>query len=280
MRLTSRHLCVTLVVLTVFLPSAALATDCADIADVEARACCERNQPQRSMSQRIRLTVADRKGTISNLAATLYWKRFEDGRARARVNLTDPPRRNGTAILLTESEPDDSGEPAAPEVVMYQPSERRDRLITVSALSGEMLGTDFSYEDFAHFYGTELETRITRLDDETHDGRTVIVLQSEPEDPEAAFDRGSTYSRVVTRFDAERCVLMTTNFFDEDDELRKELVATPAEVRAVGERLVPHEMVMHDRLEKSRTILTIESVEFDPDLKDRIFARSSLKRGR
>ena len=257
-----------------------LATNCAHIEDAEAHACCERNLPEYSMRQDVQLTVADDKGTVSNLGAKLYWKRFEDGRARARVDITDPARQTGTIVLLTERESEEGDEPREPEVVVYKPGERRDRLLTVSALSGEMFGTDFSYEDFAHFYGTDPDVNVVRLEDEEWEGHQVVVVQSTPKDPEAAFDRGSLYTRIVTRFDAEQCVPLLTEFFEEGDELRKKLVATPEEIRSFESRSIPHRLVMHDLDEETRTILVIDKIEFDPDLKDRFFARSSLKRGR
>ena len=256
------------------------ATNCERIEDSEARDCCERNLPATAMRQQVQLTVADDRGTVSNIAAELAWKRFDDGPAKARVNLTEPPRQAGTIVLLTER-PAEPGEAAAePSVVLFKPSERRDRLITISALSGEMFGTDFSYEDFAHFYGTDPAVQVERIGTETWEGRDVVVVQSKPTDPDLAYDRGATYSRIETRFDVERCVPVSTRFFEEDDELRKELIAHPDEILQHGERWVPHRLVMHDLLEESRTILVIDEIEFDPDIPDRLFSRSSLKRGR
>ena len=256
------------------------ATNCTYIDDAEARACCERNLPEQSMRQEVQLTVADDKGTVSNLAAKLYWKRFEDGRARARIDITEPARQAGTKVLLTERESEAGDEPPEPEVVVYKPSERRDRLLTISALSGEMFGTDFSYEDFAHFYGTDPDVDVVRLDDEQWEGHKVVVVQSTPKDPDVAFDRGSIYTRIVTRFDTEQCVPLVTEFFEEGDKLRKKLVATPEEIRSSESRSIAHRLVMHDLAEETRTILTIDKIEFDPDIKDSFFARSSLKRGR
>ena len=256
------------------------ATNCTHIEDADARACCERNLPEQSMQQEVQMTVADARGTVSNLAAKLYWKRFEDGRARARIDITAPARQAGTKVLLTEREAEAGDELPEPEVVVYKPSERRDRLLTISALSGEMFGTDFSYEDFAHFYGTDPDVDVVRLDDEQWEGHKVVVVQSTPKDPEIAFDRGSIYTRIVTRFDAEQCVPLVTEFFEEGDELRKKLVATPEEIRSSDSRSIPHRLIMHDLAEETRTILTVDKIEFDPDIRDSFFARSSLKRGR
>ena len=158
----------------------ALAANCALIEDDAARACCDRNLPEQSMRQEIRMAVIDDKGTVNSIGAKLSWKRFEDGRARARVDLTDPARQAGTIVLLTERESEDGEELPEPEVVIYKPSERRDRLLTVTALSGEMFGTDFSYEDFAHFYGTDTDVNVVRLEDQELDGRPCCRVAVNP----------------------------------------------------------------------------------------------------
>jgi hypothetical protein len=258
---------------------AGVAANCSTIDDAEARTCCERSLPTNAMQQNIRLTVADERGTISNLGAKLYWKRFDDGRSRVRIDLNAPPRQAGTVVLLTEKESDDNGA-REPEVVLYQKGERRDRLISISALSGEMLGTDFSYEDFVQLFGTDANVNVVRLADEQYAGRNVVVVQSTPRDAAAAVDSGAHYTRVVTRFDAERCVPLTTQFFEESDFLRKELLTTPESIHQDGGRWVARELIMHDRARQSRSVLAIDHIDFEADIKDGFFTRAALKRGR
>ncbi len=269
-----------LALFTLCLAGQASAAGCNLVEDQEARACCEKNQPRQTMEQLVRMSARDDKGTLSELSAKLRWKRFDDGRSRARIDLTNPPHQSGTAVLLTERETADSEPTAEPEVVLYTPGERRDRLITVSAISGEMFGSNFSYEDISHFYGTNENVKITRLEDGERDGHRTVVLQSEPTDSDAAMDNGATYARVVTHLDAERCVPLLTQFYEEGDELRKELSATESDISPEGERWVAHRLLMKDLADGTSTELVIDKVVFDPEMKDRLFQRSSLKRGR
>ena len=67
---------------------------------------------------------------------------------------------------------------------------------------------------------------------------------------------------------------------EDQDEPVKALIAKRERIRQSGGRWVPYEMVMHDHDDGSRTILTIEGIEFDPEIRDSFFSRSSLKRGR
>ncbi len=233
------------------------------------------------MRQQLRMAVIDDQGTIRSLGAKLFWKRFDDGLIRARIDLTDPPHYAGTIILLAEraAAGDDDDQPD-PDVVVYKPSERRDRLVTVRAASGPMFGTDFTYEDFTYLYSANGGIDVERLADEQSDGRTLMVLESRPKDIDDAYDRGAVYTRVVSRIDIERCLPVMTRFFGEGDDLRKELSVVPQAVREFNGRWIPYEMVMRDPTSGSKTIYSIDKIEFEPEISDLLFSRSSLKRGR
>lgn len=264
--------------LSISIPSPVLALGCAAITDPQAQACCAHNAPRESLQQKIRLSASDDRGTLSEIRAELFWKRFKDGRARARIDLQEPAQQSGTVVLLTERESESGASTGEPEAVLYKPGKHRDRLVTVSTLSGELFGTDFSYEDFAHFYGTNEDVTVERLEDAEQGGHRVLVLQSQPADPELALEQGATYTRIVSYLDAERCVPLLTRFF-EDDTLRKELTAAETDIYRDGERWLVRRLLMHDLADGTSTVLTVDKSAFEPALKDRFFRRSSLKRG-
>ena len=258
----------------------ALALDCSAITDDEARTCCARGLPQTAMTQTLDAAMVDDQGTVRELGAKLAWKRLADGRMATRVDVTDPPREAGTIVLLVHRATDDGDEAARAQAFVYNPSDRRDRLISVKALSGNLLGLDFSYEDFAYLYGVRSDLAFQRLPDEALDGRPVLVLEAVPTDPDATYDAGLQYTRIVTRFDRERCVVLDTRFYENDAEPRKELIADLAELDQQDGRWIPRRMTMHDRMSNTRTIVTLQKIAFDPALHDVFFDRSALKRGR
>ena len=61
------------------------ALDCAAIPDEEARRCCALSLPAQSMTQTLRITLADAQGTLREIAGDLAWKRLEDGREEGQV---------------------------------------------------------------------------------------------------------------------------------------------------------------------------------------------------
>jgi outer membrane lipoprotein-sorting protein len=84
------------------------------------------------------------------------------------------------------------------------------------------------------------------------------------------------YSRILTYVDQARCVPLQTQFYSVNGELSKELVTTIEEIKAVGDRHVPHLVTMHDRKKNTRTELLVENVEIDVDLSDAIFSPKRL----
>lgn len=256
------------------------AFDCATITDEEARSCCERSRPETSMTQTLRAAVVDDSGTVREVGAELAWKRLPDDRIGTRVDVTAPPGDAGTIVLLVHRESEQGEASKRPQAYLYNPGERRDRLIAVDALAGELLGTDFSYEDFAFIHGVRSDLAVTRLDDEVYEGQEVIVLEAVPNDLDAARNDGMRYTRLVTRFDRERCVALHTRFYERGDQPRKELVADLADIREADGRWLPYRLTMHDRESTTHTIITVDKIDFDTKISDFRFARSALKRGR
>lgn len=258
----------------------AQALDCQAIADEEARLCCDRSRPEVSMTQAVQATMIDDGGTVREVGADLAWKRLKPGEIGVRVDVTGPPGEAGTVVLLVHRENEEGKRSRRPQAFLYEPSQRRERLITVDALAGSLLGTDFSYEDFAFIYGVRTDLSVERLADEVYEGIDVIVLEAVPNDPEAAWDDGMRYSRVVTRLDRTRCVAVNTRFYERDSEPRKELVADLVEIRQLDDRWLPYRSTMYDRRSTTHTIATVEKASFEQEISDFYFARSGLKRSR
>ncbi|MSR15608.1 MAG: hypothetical protein EXR86_13835 [Gammaproteobacteria bacterium] len=55
-----------------------------------------------------------------------------------------------------------------------------------------MFGTDFSYEDFAHFQGMATDSNMTRLPDQDMQGHPSFVVETIP------VSDGSKYSRILS----------------------------------------------------------------------------------
>jgi outer membrane lipoprotein-sorting protein len=228
------------------------------------QACIDRMMPAKSLTQSITLRSFDDSGLIEESVANVYWRHDPDDRSKAVIRLTAPASRKGLAVLMIES---DSVEP---KMYLYVPDLKRSRRVTGKQLATSMMGTDFSYEEFSHFQNTGADVLTKRVEDQTVNDILTYVFETTPgsEDP--------VYSRILTFVDQARCVPLQTQFFSVNGELSKELLATIEEIKAVGDRHVPHLVTMHDRKKNTRTELHVENVEVDVNLNDGIFSPKRL----
>jgi hypothetical protein len=245
-------------------PAVLSATDLPEISDPVIQSCIDKMMPVNSLTQQIALRSYDDSGLIEESIASLYWRRAEGDKSRAVMRLSEPASRKGLAVLMVES---DSAEP---KMYLYVPDLKKTRRVTGRQLAASMMGTDFSYEEFSHFQRTASKSETRRAEDQIVDGTVTYVLETIP-----AGD-GSAYSRILTFVDQARCVPLQTQFFALNGDLSKELLATPDEIKQIGDRHIPHKVVMHDRLNQTRTELIVENVELDVELNDSVFSPKRL----
>lgn len=243
-------------------PTIAGTTDKID--DPVLAACLERTLPARGLRQRVDLQVFDDTGSAAVSEATLYWQRTEGQRSRFLVRLDAPPLRAGIAVLAIERDRPE------PDMYLYLPDLRQTRRVTGRTFSGSMLGTDFSYEDYAQVQGLLKNGELRRLPDERFEDRDVLVVELLPQ------SKRSAYARVVSSIDRERCVPLFTRFIGRDGTTLKELSVDLASIEPIGDRHVARRLVMRDLVQDTRTELDVREIELDPPMGDSLFAPSSL----
>lgn len=246
--------------------AAALATDI-KIDDPEIKACMERTVPEKAMTQHVTLRLFNGSDLINTTGADLFWKRDDEGRSRALIRITEPRDRAGIAVLAIER-----GE-GTPELAIYLPETRKARRVSGNTIDASMFGTDFSYEDFAHFQGIAADSNMTRLADQDLQGHPAYVLETIP-----ASD-GSKYSKILSYIDREQCTLAKIEFFAKNGSVLKELIAPREDVHEVSSRWIPHRVILNDLKRDSRTELTVDKIEIDPDLSENMFSATKFGAG-
>lgn len=245
-----------------------IAAAAADPAVDEVQACARRNLPETSARQQIVLEAVDASGAGQRIEAELFWRRAKDDHSQVLVRVERPADLRGSAFLLLERE-------GGYDLFSYLPSLQKVRRLTGSAISGSLFGTDFSYEDFQRLQSVGSGATVTRLPDADLADRPTFVIAALP-----PVDAGSAYHRVVSWIDRETCVLLRADLETAGERVAKQLLADPAQVRAVGTRHIPHLVTLDDREKNTRTTLTIEKIEFDVPLSDSLFSESALTKGR
>lgn len=254
----------TLIVLLALVPGLGSAAEEGALPVDEARACAERNLPEKTLELTATFTKVDRVGGERVSSARIIGKKLADGLHRVVLRFEKPIDVRGTAMLMIENANGPS------DFYVFSPDERRVRRVA-SRGSGGLFGTDFSYDDFENWRGFSRRGSMERLPDAVEAGRAVYVLSTNP-----AAEDGSTYERVNTFVDRETCVVLRIDSFEPGEKLRKVLRADPASVKTAGEISFATEVVLEDVLDQTSTRVQIEKVGVDVDIPDRKFRPADL----
>jgi hypothetical protein len=234
----------------------------ADIPEV-VQSCLERNLPKTTSVQAIELRARDRSGYEQVLQANVYLKRGPDRHSRVLMHFSEPVDVRGARFLIVENTPQN-------DMYIYMPGLFKVRKITSKRISSSILGTDFSYEDYERLHGILTDLKAEQFPDDVLDGRPVYVVNSYPDDT-------SGYEKIASYIDIETCVVLKTELFERDHQLRKTLTIDPATIRPVGDIQVPGELLMRDLRDKTETRLLVQEIRTDIPLEDELFDPAQLK---
>ncbi len=215
----------------------------------EIKACIRRNNlPEVTTLQSVMLSTRDRLGEERSTNVSIASRKTSDGYRRVLAQITAPEDVAGTSFLVVE---------AADGIAMsvYSPEFEAPRSITGGDASGNLFGTDFSYEDFERLQGLNWDAEaqgLNRLEDGSAEERPAFVLESHPVD--------SGYERILAYIDKETCVALRTELYENSRRPRKVLIADPAEVRQLEGVWVAHNLLMIDMRDQTQTRLVVESM--------------------
>jgi hypothetical protein len=197
----------------------------------------------------------------------MFWeKEAESGFSKVLLKFDNPPELRGSAVLVLEKQP-------ANDMFMFLPELGKTRRITSSMVNGNMMGTDFSYEDFSRLQGMIGSLEAKRLADEQFAGRDVFVTESVPSVPD------SEYERIRSLVDQQTCVPLRVEFFEKGlAEPAKVLNVDFAKVEEIKSRWMPREIQMQDLRSGTSTSMQIEKLEVSIPIPKKMFSQTELDR--
>ncbi len=247
-------------------------------ADEIARRVQDRNTGRDSRAA-MRMKLHDRRGRVRERALTMVTLRGKGspGAApnapagdRLLIHFTYPNDIRGTGFLVWEHPNTDD------ERFLYLPSLGRVRRIAGSETQESFVGSDFTYEDIG---GRELDEYSYTILDENGTWtplsggapRPAWRLESTRKDPSAEFPR------VVSLVLKDAFVVVAADIHNKRDEKQKVYsVRRLGEVQGISTVM---DSEMSDALERSRTELAIDKIEYNVGLKEVDFTRRELERG-
>jgi hypothetical protein len=144
---------------------------------------------------------------------------------------------------------------------MYIPALNKVRRISGKTKSGQILGTDFSYQDLEYLQGLAANNSVTVYGSEEMAGRDAWKLEIIPNNPEPG-----SYERVESWVDKASCVSLKMDFFETGSKLRKTLVGNPETLTQIDSRWLLKEQTMTDLNQETSTLLVIHKIAYDPSI--------------
>ena len=237
-------------------------------ADEIARRVQDRDTGRDARSS-MRMKLYDRQGRLRERAMTMSSLRGSGG-DRLLIRFTYPNDIRGTGFLVWEHPQADD------ERFLYLPSLGRVRRIAGSETQESFVGSDFTYEDiggreFDEYTYSIVEENASWTPPSGGAARPAWRLESRRKDASAQFPR------VVSLILKENFVVVQADIYNRRNEKQKTYgVRRLEQVEGIWTAM---DAEMTNALEKSRTELVVEKVDYNVGLKESDFTRRELERG-
>lgn len=217
-----------------------------------------RNLPSQTSSQEVSLLSQDRAGGKRAIEARLFWNNSAEQTA-TMLKIDGPRDIAGGSYLSLKKE-------ASDELYMYIPALDKVRRISGKSKSGQILGTDLSYQDLEYLQGLSHNSSVTVYGSDQVGERDTWKLEIIPKS-----DEPNNYQRVEAWVDKLTCVSLRMDFYEADNKLAKTLVGNADSLTEIDSRWLLKEQTMTDLSEETSTMLTIHKIAYDPRISRQTF---------
>ena len=207
------------------------------------------------------LQVFDGKGTISDKRWTLT-RLGSHGQSRMVLRFNTPAEVKGVALLVA-NHPD-----RASDQWMWTPAIERDRRIALQDRSTRFFGTDFSFEDMEERDVNQFDYSL--LGDEAVDGAASWRVQSIPKE-----SKSSQYTRSVVWIRKDNYTIVRIESYVKDQPVRR---LNYSDIQNIQGIWTARRLEMSDLRRGSRTVLTLDKLEYNVPMKDEDFTLQALRR--
>lgn len=223
------------------------------------------------------MKLIDRKGKVRERNTQSFRKYFGDEK-KTVLFYRSPTNVKGTSFLTFDYPNPDVDD----DQWLYLPALRKVRRISASDRGDYFLGTDFTYEDIKQ-EGKLEETDYnytllgeTVIKDKYLGDRTAYHMEGTPKTKEIARELG--YGRTEFWVDAEYWVILKAEYWGVKGKPLKSLEVT--DIRRVDGYVTRHEMSVDNYKTGHRTEFTFSQVDYQTPVKDNLFTKRSMKRGK
>jgi hypothetical protein len=233
------------------------------LAQNDARKIVEEAQRRaESKSQRYEglLQVLDNKGKVAD-KRWLFMRLGSHGRSKAVLRFVAPAEVKGVALLIV-NHPD-----RASDQWMWTPALQRERRIALQDRSTRFFGTDFSFEDLEERDVNQYNYRLAG--EETIDGAACWRVESTPSQKKI-----SQYTKADVWIRKDNYAIAQVESYVKADLVRRLKYSDFLQVQGIW---TARRLEMVDLRRRSRTVLTLEKLEYNSPLKEEDFTLQALR---
>lgn len=216
------------------------------------------------------MTIIDAKGRERVRKIAVVTKLYDKGETEKRlIRFLSPADVKGTGLLTYDYEKEDD------DMWLFMPALRKTRRIVSSEKAKSFMGSEFSYAEMTPPTLDDFSYKM--LGEQEVEGEPCWEIEMVPTDDDVADENG--FSRKIVYIAKEDVVVRRSIYYDLDGELNKEL--TVKEVREVdtkNHRYRPMHMIMVNKQNNRRSILRVDEIQFNPDVRDEVFTTRYLER--
>jgi predicted RND superfamily exporter protein len=222
-------------------------------------------------SSKLSMKMVDRRGKERQRETLTFRKYYGEEKRTALFYLS--PRNVKDTGFLTYDYPDANKDD---DQWLYLPALRKARRISASDRGDYFLGTDFTYEDIKKEGKFELsDYHFKTLKRDSLDGKEVLLLEAIPVDEETAAELG--HSSVLAWVDPSNWIVLKSQSWDiNENQLKTTVMSDIREVDGIWTR---HSLIVDNHKTGHHTEFTFSQVDYNTEVKDRVFTRQALTRG-
>ncbi|MFQ3199202.1 MAG: putative RND superfamily exporter protein [Paraglaciecola sp.] len=222
-------------------------------------------------SSKLSMNMVDRRGK-ERQRETLNFRKYY-GQEKRTVLFYQSPKNVKDTGFLTYDYPDADKDD---DQWLYLPALRKARRISASDRGDYFLGTDFTYEDIKKEGKFELsDYHFKTLKIGSFSGKEVLLLEAIPVDEETAKELG--HSKVLAWVDTSNWIVLKSQSWDiNHNELKTTVMSDIRKVDGIWTR---HNIMVDNHKTGHHTEFSFSQVDYNTEVKDRVFTRQALTRG-
>lgn len=192
---------------------------------------------------------------------TIRFKSWTKGLDYSMTLVTYPPQEEGQVFLKREN-----------EMWNWNPTINRMIKLPPSMMSQGWMGSDYTNDDMLKESSIVVDYNHKLLGEETIEGENCYKIELIPKENAAV-----VWGKIIMWISTKELYELKSEFYDEFDELSKTHMGS--EIEYMDDRRIPtkYEIVPADD-EKQKTVVKIQSMEFNIPIKEGFFSQQNMKR--